>query len=220
MKPKTIKHYQIVLTISVMLVLGWFAVHGTLNPAPHDSQARVDLAYHPIASILGALIGTVILAPFVYWMLGWILRRSAARFKICEYCAETIKSDAKVCRYCGRDVAPIEQVKVGAQQRAEDNQRRPAAAATHAIANGKVGTETLDERIAGEAAQKLVTSHFTNKLGQDRQSQEELKKMEWEIQINATKGKYGSHERVEKIFSFVGLISLIVGAIAIVVSIF
>jgi hypothetical protein len=25
---------------------------------------------------------------------------------ICEYCAETIKSAAKVCRYCGRDVAP------------------------------------------------------------------------------------------------------------------
>lgn len=220
MKPETIKRAQIVGTGLVVLVLGGLAVQRTLNPASYDHQAMIDLHFHPIASILGALLPTVIISvPFVYWIFGRIMRRMAARFKICEHCAETIKSDAKVCHYCGREVAPAGQVEVGAQQRAEDDQRRPEADATHATANGKVGTETAGERIAAEAALELVSTHFTNKLGQDRQWQEELKKQEREKQINATAGKDGSREWPEKIFSFVGLIGLIVGGIAIVVSI-
>ena len=53
-------------------------------------------------------------------MFGWILRRNAARFKAWEYFAETIKSEAKVCRYCGREVASDRQVEVQGRQRWPD----------------------------------------------------------------------------------------------------
>jgi hypothetical protein len=32
-------------------------------------------------------------------------RRYSARFKLCEHCSARIKSTAKVCRYCGRDLS-------------------------------------------------------------------------------------------------------------------
>ncbi|MGH6848159.1 MAG: hypothetical protein ACREC0_12210 [Methylocella sp.] len=77
-----------------------------------SAQAILDLRLHPVASILGSLFPTAILAPIAYWLSGFGLRRYGARmarakgrFKVCEFCAETIKSEAKVCRYCGRDVA-------------------------------------------------------------------------------------------------------------------
>jgi hypothetical protein len=68
-------------------------------------QAIVDMRLHPVARILGALSPSVVLAPVAYYMAGRLRRRYAARFKVCKHCAETIKSAAKVCRYCGREVA-------------------------------------------------------------------------------------------------------------------
>jgi hypothetical protein len=111
MKPETLKRIRILkimLTAAFILGGGGFAVQRTLNPQPYDYQARIDVEVHPIASILGTLAPYVIFAPFAYWFSGWtaqrITRRYEARYKVCEYCAETIKSAAKVCRYCGRDV--------------------------------------------------------------------------------------------------------------------
>jgi Sel1 repeat len=90
----------------LVLVSSGLAVRGIFDPARYDyQQAMVNFQYHPIASIFGAVLPAVILSPLVYWMFGWILRRSAVRFKVCEHCAETIKAEAKACRYCGRDVA-------------------------------------------------------------------------------------------------------------------
>ena len=91
MKTTAIKRAQI---IGAVLLWG-LAVQSAWTTS--DSQSRVNLAYHPIVSTLGALAPAVVLAPFVYWMFGWILRRNAARFKAWEYFAETIKSEAKVC---------------------------------------------------------------------------------------------------------------------------
>jgi TPR repeat protein len=125
-----IKRLQIIGTGLYVLVVGGFEIHEALNPNPawYDyQQVMVNLKYHPIASVLGGLAPVVILAPFTYWMFGRILRRNAARFKICEQCAETVKAEAKVCRYCGRDVAPARQVEVEVRQRTENEQRRPGA---------------------------------------------------------------------------------------------
>jgi MFS family permease len=103
-KPQTIKRLQIIGTALCVLVGGGLAVQRTLNPQPNAYLART-VEEHPIASVVGTLLPIVIGAPFGYWMFGRIFRRIAARYKVCEHCAETIKSDANVCRYCGRDVA-------------------------------------------------------------------------------------------------------------------
>jgi len=71
-------------------------------------QAIYDLRIHPIASIAGCLFPTVIMIPAFYWLFGWSIRRYEKRrhrFKKCEFCAERIMSEAKVCRFCGRDVS-------------------------------------------------------------------------------------------------------------------
>jgi hypothetical protein len=123
-----IQSLQIITTALYVLIVGGLSVRGIFDSARYDyQQAMVNFQYHPIAVISGALAPVVILAPFTYWMFGWILRRNAARFKICEHCAETIKAEAKVCRFCGRDVVPAQQVEVTARQRVEDEQRRPGA---------------------------------------------------------------------------------------------
>ena len=75
-------------------------------------QAILDLRLHPVASILGSLLPAIILSPAVFFLSGYGLRRYQARtraakrkFKICEFCAEQIKAEAKVCRYCGREAS-------------------------------------------------------------------------------------------------------------------
>jgi hypothetical protein len=121
-----IQSQQIIMTALFMLVVGGLAVYEALHPSRSNYdylQLVANLNAHPIASVFGALLPAVILSPLAYWMFGWILRRNAARFKICEHCAETIKAQAKVCRYCGRDV----EVEVGARQRSEEEQYRPGA---------------------------------------------------------------------------------------------
>src|SRR5260221_1752614 len=116
-----IRYQQIILTALGVLSLGGLAVRGVFDPARYDhQQAMMNVHYHPIASIFGALLPAVILSPLAYWMFGWILRRIAARSKVCEHCAETIKSDARVCRYCGQEVAPA---KVALQQSRQPSTR-------------------------------------------------------------------------------------------------
>ena len=76
------RRLQIALTALMVFISGGFQVHQALDRAQYDSQESVNLQYHPIAFILGALAPAVfILAPFVYWMFGRIVRRTAARFK-------------------------------------------------------------------------------------------------------------------------------------------
>jgi hypothetical protein len=127
-KLENIKRVQIVLTAMIVPILGGIAVRGIFDPSRHDyQQAMVNFQHHPIAVILGALAPSIIFTPIGYLMFGWVLRRNAARFKICEHCAEAIKAEAKVCRYCGRDVAPARQVEVKVRQRTEDELRQPGA---------------------------------------------------------------------------------------------
>jgi TPR repeat protein len=118
-KLENIKLVQIIMTALYVLVVGGLAAHEALHPSGSNYdylQLVANLNAHPIASVLGALLPAIMFSPLVYWMFGWILRRNAARFKVCEHCAERIKSDAKVCRYCGRDVAPALRAETKAPQ--------------------------------------------------------------------------------------------------------
>jgi hypothetical protein len=77
---------------------------------PSSIQEMADWRHHPIAYVVGTLFPTIILTPAAYWLTGFLIRRrlkAKKRFKVCEFCTERIKSEAKVCRYCGRDIAGV-----------------------------------------------------------------------------------------------------------------
>jgi hypothetical protein len=78
MQSNWIKRVQILGTILFVLVIGGTSVHRVLNPDPYDQQARIGVAEHPIASAIGAVAPSIILAPFVYWMFGRVFRRNEA----------------------------------------------------------------------------------------------------------------------------------------------
>ena len=67
-----------------------------------------------INSIVGYLIGkskddvgTAITVSILLGPIGWLIAAlSTGNLRKCPFCSEHIKPDAKVCRYCGRDLPP------------------------------------------------------------------------------------------------------------------
>jgi hypothetical protein len=58
--------------------------------------------------ISGCGMLSVILGP-IGWMISFAIKGNVRK---CPFCAEQIKSEANVCRYCGREVTPIPSVPV------------------------------------------------------------------------------------------------------------
>jgi hypothetical protein len=56
------------------------------------------------------LVSLFLLAAFalivcvLVWILVRVVRPALGDTKICPHCAQTIKAEAKICRFCGRDV--------------------------------------------------------------------------------------------------------------------
>jgi len=66
----------------------------------------IAAAQHKGFSVAAGIIGGLLLGPlaFLMFFVGGVGGEGAK--KKCPHCAEWIKADAKVCRHCGRDVAP------------------------------------------------------------------------------------------------------------------
>ncbi|MBI1953316.1 MAG: hypothetical protein HYS41_04250 [Candidatus Omnitrophica bacterium] len=62
------KKHRIILTVLFFVTQGGMSVYRTL----HDStyQARLNLQYHPVASILGSIFPALLLSPILYWWSG------------------------------------------------------------------------------------------------------------------------------------------------------
>ncbi|MCC8964522.1 hypothetical protein H8A95_19925 [Bradyrhizobium sp. Pear76] len=81
-QPKTleqIKRQQVLGTIGGILFIAWWAVRDMLDPASSDRIQRLtNLEAHPWASFVGALAPIILLAPFGYWLIGRLARRTVA----------------------------------------------------------------------------------------------------------------------------------------------
>src|SRR5581483_10518164 len=72
------KPRKIAITAAIVFSSAAVAVYHTFNPSPNDYQAMVDFHFHPIASVLGAVLPSFVLAPFTYWAAGRTMPRLAS----------------------------------------------------------------------------------------------------------------------------------------------
>jgi hypothetical protein len=105
--------------LALLLIPLWALIDVLRTPGDAFDRAGMSQTSWVIAILLGFLVcgvGSLLVA--FYWFVGGSgrerLRRSASApvlvrvsdLRPCPYCAEQIKQNAVVCRFCGRDVEP------------------------------------------------------------------------------------------------------------------
>lgn len=70
----------------------------------------------------------LLLGPIAILIVGFMApgTPSGDDYRKCPYCAESIKREARVCRFCGRDVEPMESLAARQQRVAQEARRREA----------------------------------------------------------------------------------------------
>lgn len=88
----------IVLWIMLSILVGAYA----------NSKGRSGIAYTLLSLILSPVVG-IFLAIAADPDFETIEKRaiSAGKYRKCPYCAELVKKEAKICKYCGKEVAKI-----------------------------------------------------------------------------------------------------------------
>ena len=81
---------------TIVLLLVWLVLALAVG-AFADKKGRTFIGWFLIAALLSPLLAFILVA-----LLGQDLQGNA--FQSCPFCAERIKIEAKVCRYCGRDL--------------------------------------------------------------------------------------------------------------------
>jgi len=74
------------------LVIFWIGINALVGYAIGKQKSDVG----------GAIAISILLGP-----LGWVIAiLSGGNLRKCPFCAESVKPEAKVCRFCGRDLPP------------------------------------------------------------------------------------------------------------------
>ena len=83
-----------------MWFITWFIL-SILVGVYASSKGKSGVGYIFISLILSPLIG------FIIALVAQPTERQGSRLRKCPFCAEDIKSEAIVCKHCGRDVEPL-----------------------------------------------------------------------------------------------------------------
>ena len=88
---------RIAYVVGFVVVIGGMAIRSAIERNDRDYQL------HPVASISGSLLPSLLGGAVIFWWSGRGFRwRKQTR--TCPHCAEEVKEAATVCKHCGRDI--------------------------------------------------------------------------------------------------------------------